>query len=122
MSAVRVRNVAGSFESSNGYTIVMVEHQHPCAQPSGHRGRGAKALEHQVVAFEVLGFWDKAWEVHHRDEDRTHNDPENLIVFFRKANHTALHNMFRGGKTEAEALAEIGTHAYAMLADYLGQS
>ena len=51
-----------------------------------------KILEHRVVAAEKLRRKLLPSEVvHHRDEDKTNNNPDNLMVFKTTADHTAYH-------------------------------
>ncbi len=57
--------------------------------------RGREYLEHILIAERVLGRQLKPNEVvHHRDEDKTNNQPDNLEVMTRSA-HTLLHNAIR---------------------------
>lgn len=48
---------------------------------------------HRDIASEKLGRkLGKNEVVHHKDEDKTNNDPENLIVFRNVSHHTSFHN------------------------------
>lgn len=48
---------------------------------------------HRIIAEKKLGRKLKPEEVvHHIDEDKSNNDPDNLIVFATKADHTSYHN------------------------------
>jgi hypothetical protein len=53
-------------------------------------------LEHREVAAQTLGRKLKAGEVvHHEDEDKCNNNPDNLFVFQTRGDHSAYHG---GGK------------------------
>ena len=70
---------------NNGYIEVYMP-QHPNARANG------VILEHRYVAGQKIGRLLKPEEVvHHLDEDRSNNDPNNLIVFKTQADHTAFH-------------------------------
>lgn len=72
--------------TSNGY-IELLDRAHPRARANGY------VYEHIVVAERTLGRPLAADEVvHHRNEDRADNHPENLDVMTR-AEHTAHHNV-----------------------------
>lgn len=59
---------------------------HPRARSTGH------VDEHVVVAEAKLGRYLLPSEVvHHKDEDRQNNDPENLHVFTSQAEHARYH-------------------------------
>lgn len=48
--------------------------------------------EHQLIAEDMLGRELKDGEVvHHKDENRHNNSPDNLMVFKTKSDHTAYH-------------------------------
>lgn len=71
--------------ASNGYVLVRVGVGHHLADVRGY------AYEHRLVAEAALGrpLRDDE-EVHHRDEDKTNNDPANLDVLTR-AEHRFEH-------------------------------
>ena len=70
---------------NNGYLEIYMP-QHPNARANG------VILEHRYVAGQKLGRPLKPEEVvHHLDENRLNNDPDNLIVFKTQADHSAFH-------------------------------
>jgi len=72
---------------NNGYIEIYMP-QHPNARSNG------TILEHRLVAEKKLGRYLKPEEtVHHSDENRTNNDPDNLIVFRTIADHTRFHKI-----------------------------
>lgn len=72
---------------NNGYIEIYIP-QHPNARANG------TMLEHRLVAEEKLGRYLKPEEtVHHLDENRTNNNPDNLIVFRTTADHTRFHKI-----------------------------
>jgi hypothetical protein len=72
---------------SNGYIEVYMP-QHPNARSNG------TVLEHRLVAEMKLGRYLKPEEtVHHKDENRTNNHPDNLIVFRTNADHSRFHKI-----------------------------
>lgn len=72
---------------NNGYIEVYMP-QHPNARSNG------TVLEHRLVAEKKLGRYLKIEEVvHHLDENRTNNTPENLIVFRTNADHSRFHKI-----------------------------
>ena len=66
--------------------------------PNHPRSKGNKGLyvqEHILIAEKKIGRKIKKNEdVHHIDENKTNNDPENLMVM-KKSDHTRLHNYKR---------------------------
>lgn len=72
---------------NNGYVEIYMP-QHPYARSNG------TILEHRLVAEEKLGRFLKRQEtVHHIDENKTNNIPENLIVFRTNADHSRFHKI-----------------------------
>lgn len=72
--------------ATNGYVQVWVGKGHRLADSKGC------AYEHRVVAEQKLGRQLRPGEVvHHINEDRTDNRPENLEVFPSHAEHNARH-------------------------------
>ena len=70
---------------NNGYIEIYMP-QHPNSRANG------VILEHRYVAGQKLGRLLLPEEVvHHLDEDKFNNDPNNLIVFKTQADHTAFH-------------------------------
>ena len=65
--------------------------------PKHHRAKkNGYVDEHIVIAEQKIGRQLKKDEVvHHKDKDKSNNNPENLMVFTTMAAHTAFH---RGGK------------------------
>lgn len=67
--------------------ITVNKKDHPRANSSGH------VLLHILVAEEKLGRKLKPGEtVHHVDENKMNNDPDNLIVFATLGDHSAFHS------------------------------
>jgi len=92
-SGPRASNWSGGKRiDKNGYIYILVGKEHHLSDPYGY------ALEHRVIAEEVIGRKLRKDEVvHHADGDRHNNKPENLIVM-SKSNHRALHNAIRNGR------------------------
>lgn len=65
--------------------------------PNHHRAKTNGCVdEHIIIAERKLGRELKKGEVvHHKDENKRNNDPENLMVFTSNSAHIAFH---RGGK------------------------
>lgn len=71
---------------ANGYKIIY----NPLSK---HANKYGYMFEHILIAEEKLGRELKDGEVvHHRDLNRVNNNPENLIVFKTKADHTSFHH------------------------------
>ncbi len=72
--------------SMNGYVAVH--------QPNHHRASGfGLVYEHILVAEKKIGRELYPQEVvHHIDRNRSNNDPDNLLVFATKADHTSFHH------------------------------
>jgi hypothetical protein len=71
--------------ASNGYMLVRVGLDHPLADVRGY------AYEHRIVASKMLGRWVHSKEhVHHKDENKLNNDPDNLEVL-AAAEHQLQH-------------------------------
>ena len=86
--------------ASNGYVLVRVGKEHPLADVRGY------AYEHRVVAEQIIGRpLRKGEQVHHRDGDRTNNDPENLEVMESVAHHAVEH---RGPSKRSQARRRPG--------------
>jgi hypothetical protein len=100
---------------SKGY-IEIYFREHPRAQPNGY------VLEHILVMEKKLGRSLADHElVHHKDENKTNNHPDNLELMPR-ADHTRHHHpykdrfidldeateMFKAGKTAAEVAKHFG--------------
>jgi len=72
--------------TSNGYKIQFVGKEHHLADVNGY------AYEHRIVAEEKIGRrLIKGEIVHHLDENRLNNDPENLSVEPSRWHHNAKH-------------------------------
>lgn len=71
---------------NNGYKVVYM--------PEHHRaGKNGCVFEHILVAEDILGRPLRDTEViHHRDKNRSNNDPSNIMVFASNGDHTAFHN------------------------------
>lgn len=76
----------GRVLASNGYILVKVGFNHHLADVRGY------AYEHRVVAEKMIGRKLKDGEiVHHKDENKSNNSPENLEVVFGNAEHFLRH-------------------------------
>lgn len=76
----------GRLVASNGYVLVRVGRDHHLADVRGY------AYEHRLVAEEKIGRRLRRGEViHHKNEIRTDNRPENLEVTASIAHHRAEH-------------------------------
>lgn len=72
--------------ASNGYVLIRVGTDHPLADVRGY------AYEHRLVASKSIGRWVLPTEqVHHRNEVKTDNRPENLEVVATIADHRVRH-------------------------------
>lgn len=64
---------------------------------------------HRVVAEQIIGRPLKAGEVvHHRDENKYNNDPDNLVVFPSQAAHAKYHHEMRWFISEIKRIEEGG--------------
>jgi hypothetical protein len=62
--------------------------EHPTATSDGW------ALEHRLVAWDAEILTDLEQQIHHRDGDRTNNDPANLVAM-TAADHSTAHGARR---------------------------
>lgn len=77
--------------ASNGYVLIRVGVEHHLSDVRGY------AYEHRIVAEQKLGRRLRAGElVHHKDEDKQNNHPDNLVVKDGNAEHFLEHR--RSGK------------------------
>lgn len=85
----RAANWKGGRKPHSGYVLIWMP-EHPRAQVNGY------ALEHVVIAERALGHAlpPKA-EVHHVDENKSHNENSNLVVCENHAYHSLLHQRQR---------------------------
>ena len=82
----------GKIISSDGYAKVRVGRKHPLADPNGY------AYEHLLVWVSAGNPLPKINEIiHHKDEDKQHNEIDNLILKTR-SRHNAEHNAKRNGR------------------------
>lgn len=87
----------GRTVASNGYVLIRVGHDHHLADVRGY------AYEHRIVAEQMLGRRLKQGElVHHKNEVRTDNRPENIEVVPDVAHHLYKHR----GTSERRAPGE----------------
>jgi len=71
-----------------------------------HNHNGKRILEHVLVAEKVIGKpLPRGAEVHHIDENRANNKPQNLVICPDKAYHKLLHQRMR-------AMASCGNPNY----------
>ncbi len=76
----------GKTKTAHGYILIRVGVGHPMADVRGY------AYEHRLVAEKKLGRALKSNEkVHHIDENKTNNDPDNILVVNGNANHYVYH-------------------------------
>lgn len=76
----------GRVVDPRGYVLIKVGFDHHLADVRGY------AYEHRVVAEKKLGRrLRKREEVHHKDENRSNNDPSNLIVAKDHLEHAVHH-------------------------------
>jgi hypothetical protein len=79
----------GRYENGDGYVFVF-KPDHPYAHEKG------TVLEHRLVMETILGrYLDPVEIVHHRNEIRNDNRPENLQLFPDQAAHLAEHRRIR---------------------------
>lgn len=89
-----------------GYVLVYAP-SHPKANAKG------RVREHILVMEQKLGRLLKDSEVvHHIDEDKTNNNPDNLAVFSSHGEHTRFHNLER---STAKVLHQMTTEELAEL-------
>jgi hypothetical protein len=97
--------------ASNGYVLIRVGKDHPLADVRGY------AYEHRLVASKTIGRWVLPCEqVHHRNEIKTDNRPENLEVLASLAEHRFRHrksasNRRKPGEPNPELRCECGCGA-----------
>lgn len=74
--------------ASNGYVLIKAP-DNPMADVRGY------VYEHRLVASQKIGRLIESWEeVHHKDENKQNNDPDNLEVLeSKKAHHMLMHRM-----------------------------
>ena len=78
------KNIKPRKDKTLGY-LYFCDRQHPLASKNG------RVWHHRHVASVALGRWVEPHEiVHHQDDDRTNNDPTNLVVVVKEA-HARLH-------------------------------
>jgi hypothetical protein len=78
--------------ASNGYVLIRVGKGHPLADVRGY------AYEHRLVASKTIGRWVLPTEqVHHKNEIKTDNRPENLEVMRSTAEHHVRHRKADSG-------------------------
>lgn len=86
----------GKLISTDGYILVRVSKDHHRAFGGGGNLSHAYAYEHDLVMETKLGRPLAQVEVvHHDDEDKQNNDPDNLILKTRSA-HMKHHDTLRG--------------------------
>lgn len=68
------------------------EPMHPLADSTGY------VLEHRMVAWELGILTDPTMHVHHRDGDKTNNDPQNLEAMTQSEHHS--HHIAEAGVIE----------------------
>jgi hypothetical protein len=75
-----------------------IDKEHPLAS------KGGKVYFHRHLASVKIGEWvDELLEVHHKDEDRTNNDFDNLAVL-SSAEHQRIHHYKHGGFTKTDVV------------------
>lgn len=83
----------GITKRSNGYVWVK-DWTHPSANKQGY------VYQHRVAAEKVIGRYVESWEVvHHKDRNRTNNDPSNLEVL-SQYEHACRHKEKQWSKTK----------------------
>lgn len=103
----------------NGYKVVRVASDHPLAIVANGQKNFWVAYEHQLVASKAANVDVRGKAVHHRNEVRTDNRVENLIIFDSRASHQSYHRKRQSGKSEAQALAEVGHERMTILDPHL---
>lgn len=82
-------NFKGGTQVTNGY-ISVLSADHPFANKRGY------VYQHRLVMEEMIGRYLKPEEVvHHIDENKQNNSPENLMLFPTDTDHRRYHDFFR---------------------------
>jgi ssDNA-binding Zn-finger/Zn-ribbon topoisomerase 1 len=82
-----VIHIQGDNMRNGDYIMVIAPDDYP-----GKKYRGKYCYEHYLVYWNAYGVIPGDDEIiHHRDEDKHHNVPENLILMTRK-DHSAMHD------------------------------
>jgi hypothetical protein len=104
----------GRVIASNGYVLIRVGISHHLADVRGY------AYEHRLVAEQMLGRQLQPGEqVHHKDENKTNNLPENLEVISHAEHGTRHRNEITDGVL---FLIKQFPSTRLQLAEYLGAS
>jgi hypothetical protein len=78
----------GRTVAEHGYVLIKVGVDHPLADVRGY------AYEHRLVMSEKIGRWvTPEEEVHHKDENRSNNHPDNLELKASHAEHALEHRV-----------------------------
>ena len=96
-------NPDSRYLSTQGYWVVKAPEWW-----TGNTDDSNRVLEHRVVCAEKLGLteiWEN-YEVHHIDEDKTNNDPDNLYMI-HKFEHARLHVEGRLAE-KVQRLSQVG--------------
>ena len=100
------------FVRPNGY-VQIYQPGHVLANAQGH------VYLHRLVAWEAFGPFDPSMHVHHKDHDRTNNDPTNLEIVTAEE-HGRRHrvhdrnqalDLYESGLSTIEVARVMGTHA-----------
>lgn len=85
-------NFKGGTQVTNGYISVLAA-DHPFANKRGY------IYQHRLIMEEMIGRYLKPEEVvHHIDEDKQNNSPENLMLFPTDTDHARYHGFLRRRK------------------------
>ena len=82
----------GRVKEGGGYTMIRIYSEHPRKKTNGY------VMEHILIAEKILGrFVKKEEHIHHINEVKSDNRPENLYLFKNNSDHMSYH--FHWGRT-----------------------
>jgi len=85
----------GRIKNHQGYTLVL--------KPEYYRSDSNGYIREQILIVEkyIGRKLKKSWVIHHINQDKSDNRPENLFIFETTSEHTSWHGLNRSGKSGA---------------------